>query len=588
MTLQEMADRAVGLHQQGRLAEAEHLYAEVLLKAPGHVALLFNHAAVLQALDRPAEALKQFDRVIALRPDDAGAWSGRGAALVQTGRAEEALESFQRAIALRPQDGGLLFNLGMALMVLARFEAALESFDRAVAIKPDHADAWNNRGNSLKALNRVDEALASFERAAALNPREAGIHLNCGLALTDLGRFEEVLGAFDRALAINPAYAEAINNRGLVLQYLGRADEARSAYTTALQIDPTMAAAYLNLAAMVKFTPDDPRMAAMDALRSRPEVLDTTSRVQLEFALAKANEDLGRYERSFEHLVRGNQLHRGRIHYDEAEELGFFDRIQAIFTEDRLRTLETTGAADPLRTPIFILGMPRSGSTLIEQILASHPRVYGAGEVAAFHVAIKSVSAVRGAAYPELALDLDAEALSRIGASYTAQLGERAGSATHITDKLPSNYYNVGLIHAALPGARIIHTVRDPLDTCFSRFAKLFIDEQAYCYDLAELGRYHRRYELLMAHWRRVLPAGAMLDVHYEDVVDDLEGQARRLVAYCGLEWDDRCLSFYDAARPVKTPSALQVRQPIYRSAVGRAAPFDRFLGPLKLALKQG
>jgi tetratricopeptide (TPR) repeat protein len=588
MTLQEMADRAVALHQQGHLAEAERLYAEVLLKAPGNVELLFNHGAVLQGLNRAGEALRQFDSVVSIRPANAAAWNGRGAALAQAGRPEQALASFERALALRPDDSRFLFNRGMVLMVLARFDAALETFDRVVATTPDYPDAWNNRGNSLKALGRFDEALSSFERAASLSPHEAGLHLNRGLALTDLARFEEALDAFDVALAIDQDYAEAINNRGLVLQYLGRGEEARSAYERALQIAPTMAAAYLNLAAVSKFTLDDPRLAAMEALHDRGDVSDPTGRIQLDFALAKAYEDVGRYGRSFEYLLRGNRLHRARIHYDEADELRFFDRIEEVFTEDQLHSLKMADDRCARQVPIFIVGMPRSGSTLIEQILASHPNVYGAGELAAIRDAIGSVRNPASAPYPELALNLDPSALRQLASHYFREIGERGGGATHVADKLPSNYYYVGLIHAALPGARIIHTVRDPLDTCFSRFAKLFIDQQAYCYDLVELGRYYRRYESLMMHWRRVLPAGAMIDVHYEDVVNDLEGQARRLIAYCGLDWDDRCLSFYTARRPVKTPSAFQVRQPIYRNAIGRAAPFDQFLGPLKAALERG
>lgn len=590
MTLQQLADQAFALHRAGRLNEAEPLYAQLAAKVPGNADLLFNHGVVLQALGRFDEALGRFDRVTTIRPADPGAWNARGAVLAYLGRAGEALASFDRALAIQPTDARFLLNRAMALLATGDFAAAAAAFDRVIAVDARLPEAWNNRGNALRGLGRLDEALASFDRAAALTPGDPGLHLNRGLALTDLGRFDEALAAFDRALALAPLYAEAANNRGLVLQYLGRRDEARAAFERAIQLDPAMAAAYLNYAGATTFTPDDPRLPAMEALLAHRDGMDVASRVQLDLALAKAHADLGDHGRSFEYLARGNRLQRSQIHYDEAAEMAFFDRIEAAFDEERMRALEALGGGDPSPEPVFILGMPRSGSTLVEQILAAHPQVHGAGELTAFHDAIRTVRAPDGSpvAYPELAATLDAEAIGRIAAYYLAEIRKRGGGAARVADKLPSNYYNIGLIRLALPGARIIHTVRDPLDTCVSRFAKQFIDQQGYCYDLGELGRYHRRYERLMDHWRRVLPAGAMLDVAYEQVIDDLEGQARRIVAYCGLEWDDRCLSFHTAARPVKTPSALQVRQPIYRGAIGRAAAYEPFLEPLKAALRDG
>jgi hypothetical protein len=227
--------------------------------------------------------------------------------------------------------------------------------------------------------------------------------------------------------------------------------------------------------------------------------------------------------------------------------------------------------------------MPRSGTTLVEQILASHPMVHGAGELKTMNDVVLTVRGPDGNTipYPEFVPSLDPAALQAIGARYLALLRELAPHGERVTDKMPSNYYFVGLIHLALPNARIIHTMRDPVDTCISCFSKLFTAEQNHTYDLGELGRYYRRYERLMAHWRRVLPPGRMLDVRYEDVVADLDGQARRIIDYCGLPWDDRCLSFHETDRPVRTASATQVRQPIYSSAVGRWKVYEEFLGPL-------
>jgi hypothetical protein len=284
--------------------------------------------------------------------------------------------------------------------------------------------------------------------------------------------------------------------------------------------------------------------------------------------------------------MAGNALKRGQIEYDEAVTLGKLARSRAVFTPELIGRLH--GLGDPSPQPVFIVGMPRSGTTLVEQILASHPMVHGAGELKTMNDVVLTVRGPDGNTipYPEFVPSLDPAALKAIGARYVALLRELAPQGERVTDKMPSNYYFVGLIHLALPNARIIHTMRDPVDTCISCFSKLFTAEQNHTYDLGELGRYYRRYERLMAHWRRVLPAGRMLDVRYEDVVADLESQARRIIDYCGLPWDDRCLSFHQTDRPVRTASATQVRQPIYSSAVGRWKVYEKFLGPLLDELK--
>jgi len=247
---------------------------------------------------------------------------------------------------------------------------------------------------------------------------------------------------------------------------------------------------------------------------------------------------------------------------------------------------EKMGAGDPSPLPIFILGMPRSGTTLVEQIVASHPLVHGAGELMALHDCVAELGET-GASFPERIAELEGAGLRRLGSAYLQKLAKIALEGERVTDKMPSNYYYVGLIKLILPNAKIIHTFRDPVDNCVSCFSKLFTLEQSHTYDLGELGRYYKRYERLMAHWRRVLPQGAFLDMRYEDVVDDLEGQARRILDYCGLPWDERCLQFHETERPVRTASATQVRQPIYRSAMGRWKDYKDFLTPLLTALER-
>jgi Sulfotransferase family len=273
------------------------------------------------------------------------------------------------------------------------------------------------------------------------------------------------------------------------------------------------------------------------------------------------------------------------VTYDEAAAFALFDRIEATFTPALIRA--KSGGGDQTKTPIFVIGMPRSGTTLVEQILASHPAVHGAGELKTLNDVVHSVRDAAGNAlpYPESVPALDGAALRQIGRHYLAEVMKLAPAGKRVTDKMPSNYYLVGLIHLALPNAKIVHCMRDPIDTCVSCFSKLFTGEQVHTYDLVELGRYYRRYERLMAHWRRVLPKGRILDMCYEDVVADLEAQARRLIDHCELPWDDRCLDFHKTDRPVRTASATQVRRPIYNSAIGRWRVYQEELKPLLAAL---
>jgi hypothetical protein len=329
------------------------------------------------------------------------------------------------------------------------------------------------------------------------------------------------------------------------------------------------------------FAAGDRHLAKMEELAAKADGLSKTDRMQLDFALGKAYADLKDHKRSFRHFLAGNAGKRAQIEYDEKATLTLFDDIERTFTPELIKA--KSGGGDPSTEPIFVLGMPRSGTTLVEQILASHPSVHGAGELATLNDVVLTVHGPDGKTipYPHFVEALDASALQKIGARYLAQVRELAPARERITDKMPSNFFFVGLIHLALPNARIIHTIRDPIDTCISCFSKLFSAEQNHTYDLAELGRYYRRYDRLMAHWRNALPPGRILDVRYEDVVADLEGEARCILEHCGLPWNERCLAFHKTERPVRTASATQVRKPIYKNSVGRWRVYEEFLTPL-------
>ena len=433
-------------------------------------------------------------------------------------------------------------------------------------------------------LGRFEEATAALEQALVLDPTSFDAIKLLGRIAFMRGELDAALANYLRALQLKADSADLHNSTGHVLHALGRFHEASHAYLNALALEPNNARIYLNLADTKTFTKDDPHLQTMQTL-ARDASMPGSERMYLYFALGKAFADLNDHARAFEYLLQGNALKRAQISYDEVTTLALFERTKALFTPALMKKRARHGQRSHL--PVFILGMPRSGSSLVEQILASHPRVFGAGELTTLEDVIREERASRNLLpYPDCIATLDTASVAQIGARYLAEVQRLAPTcATRVTNKMPSNFLFIGLIHMTLPNARIIHTVREPVETCISCFSKLFALEHNYTYDLAELGRYYRGYQRLMAHWHQALPPGRILDVHYEDVVADLERQARRIIAHCGLNWDERCLAFHQTDRPVRTASAMQVRRPIYTNSIRRQRVYETFLEPLRSAL---
>ena len=508
------------------------------------------------------------------------------ARLHQAGRLEDAVVQYKRAISLDRGNADAHNNLGVALAQLRRNDEATVEFERALKLDPEHAYAHNNLGNALAKAGRIDNAIQHFESACGLNPGFTDAHKSLGAAFASLRRFDEAVWHYQQVLARNPQDAETHNELGTVLKFQGRFDDAEAHYRVATVIRPLYPQAHYNRAELKKFHPGDAELSVLELL-AECGTLPPDQAVYVHFALAKAWDDCGDFARAFEHLRRGNDLKRRQIDYDEPALARTFDRIAAVFDRDFMERFQNEG--DPSSTPIFVVGMPRSGSTLVEQILSSHPGIYGAGELKDLGTAIDAVlgAGAQGLRYPDCVLDLDGAALREIGTIYTARLRAQAGAYNRIVDKLPANFIYIGLIHLILPNAKIIYTARDPVDTCLSCYSKLFTEGQQFTYDLAELGRFTRYSNALMAHWRSVLPPGRILDVRYEDVVDDLGGQARRMIEYCGLPWDDRCLSFQNNKRAVSTASAVQIRQPIFRNSLERWRRYEAGLAPLLHELRK-
>jgi Flp pilus assembly protein TadD len=504
----------------------------------------------------------------------------------RAGRIAEAITLYKHVLSFRPNLAEPHNNLGVALASLGKLHEAAVEYRRAIELNPNHAEAHANLGHCFRDLGMYEASEQSFRRAILMGPENVEAYSGLGIVLMDLERPAEAEATFRQAIALKPDYPRAHNNLGLALKEGGRIDEAGRSFEQAIRLAPRNASYYDNLGAVRPFVVGDEYVTALEALKKNATPLPNTDRMHLHFALAKAYGDTARSESAFEELLAANSLKRQQISYDEATMLACMERTRELFTADFVRTCPDAG--DPSSIPVFIVGMPRSGTTLIEQVLASHPEVFGAGELNLFEQSVDTVGKMLPcpSSFPEMVRDMSTEHFRLLGASYLTRLVQRAPGALRIIDKMPANFMFVGLIHLVLPNAIIIHAVRDPVDTCVSCFSTHFTRGQMQTYDLAELGRYYRHYRNLMMHWRRVLPPGRIIEVRYEDLVADLEGVARPLIECCGLKWNARCLDFHRTERTIRTASAVQVRRPVYQSSVGRWRKYEALLGPLLAELE--
>ena len=566
---------AMAAFQMGEVAQATDWFTELSRLNPSDPEARYNLGVVLQAAEKPEQAEEAYRGALAVNPTHGGALNNLGVILLILERPEEAVDAINRLIEVAPDNADAHSNLSTALISLGRFDESLEASRLATELAPDNLKANINLGSALLAKDRPHEALPVCRRGIQLAPRSPEAHHNLGQALQDGGKPAEAMTSYRKALSLNPLMSEAQLNIGSLLVHDGLFDEAEAAFRKSLEINPLCSKAYL---AMCRYTPKAIGNGEIDAIQSlaTDPALSDQDKIPVHFSLANALEMGKEYDRSFDQLERGNRMVRSTYDYDVAEDEAKLKRIAEVFSPSLLAERESAGSR--AEAPIFILGMPRSGTTLVEQILASHSQIHGAGELNT----LNHLAAGMAGDFPEFVLGLDGDSLRKFGEDYIETVG--AMTAPRFTDKMPRNFLYIGLIHLALPGAKIIHCRRDPMDTCFSCYQQLFRGAQPFAYDLAELGRYYRAYKGLMAHWRKVLP-GRIMDIAYEDLVNDQEEQSRRLLEFCGLDWENGCLNFYETKRTVKTASASQVRMHIYKSSVKRWKHYESHLEPLIEAL---
>jgi tetratricopeptide (TPR) repeat protein len=566
---------------QGRFEDALACYRLAAKMNPADPKAHLNLGNVLGHLGRMQESIVCSRRAIALDATRSEAHNNLGLALAALGQFDEAVVSFRRAVALNDGYIDALNNLGNTLLDLGELREAVFNYDRAVRLDPQRARSHRYLGNALFHLRWLDEAAASYRRALALKPDEHAAHLALGMVLRLQGQAAEAESCCRTALALYPNSAEALTFLADLCADKGQFEEAQAASLRAIAIDPEFPNAWAGIAGHRKMTHEDGAwLKATSALVAKPLPLRHT--ITLRYALGKYFDDLKQYDQAFAQYQQANELTKSYgLRYDAAAHSDRVNRIIAASDEETLRRLQAR--AHPSDRPVFIVGMPRSGTSLTEQILASHPAVFGAGELTYWG---RSFTAFEAAG---LSSDIAAELIPGFAAAYLDRLATLSKDALKVVDKMPENFMNLGLIHAAFPRARIIHMRRHPIDTCLSiYFQYLMINTHAYSNDFADMAHYYGEYLRLMEHWRAVIPAEAMLEIPYEGLIEDQEGWSRRMIEFVGLPWDPQCLDFHKTQRVVATSSNWQVRQRIHAASAGRFKNYEKFVEPLRRLMENG
>ncbi|MCY4214035.1 MAG: sulfotransferase [Gammaproteobacteria bacterium] len=614
-----VARNRLGEHQAA-LKELRRLAKRAPKAAPGTAPIHHELGLALRANGKLAEATSAFKRAVKANPKLAAAWQALGELLAERGDDEAADAAFRQQMAASGRHPGLRQavrlvaegKLGMAegilrdylhrwptdvnaIRLLADIALQLEAFDDAVALlrrclelAPDYLQARSNYANALSRTGDFQMALREAEALERLEPRNLSHPVLAASVLVNVGAYEQAIARYERVLKQAPGHARLQMSYGHALKTLGRQPESIAAYRRAVEAEPSLGEAWWNLANLKTFRFEERDLAAMRRLAAR-ENLTPRDELHLGFALGKALEDADDIDGAFAAYARGNAVKRAQSGYSADVNSAMSEALAASSTRQRFAARKDWGHPDP--DPMFIVGLPRSGSTLLEQILASHSQVDGTMELPYIPQIARRLAGrgdrSSGTQHADALWRLTQEQCRSLGAEFLEAARLQRGDAPFFIDKLPNNFAHVGLIHLILPNARIIDARRHPMATCFSCFKQLFAAGQEFTYSLADIGRYYRDYAALMAHWDAVLP-GRVLRVDYERVVEDLEGQVRRLLDHCGLPFEAACLAFHRNSRPVRTASSEQVRQPIYRDAMAQWRRFEAHLEPLKEALGAG
>lgn len=552
------------------------MYRSVLRADPNYAEAHYGLSSLLTELRRHDDASREVKRAIKLAPGVGRYHAALGNVHFAVKDFERARAAYQQAARLEPNSGEHRFNLALALDRLGDREGAERELREGVRRAPSHVPCHVNLGQLLSDTGRFHDAIEVLEKATAMSPNSIHAWISLGNALRFSEQGERAVAAYRRAVQLAPGHAQVLMNLGQMLREIGHTEEAVATLRQAVAAAPDLVSARLALAQATRHARSDEEFEVIENLAKQPEAHGVRAADVL-FAHSKVLDDVGDHDGAFAQMLAANAARRATFSYSIDDERTRFDRIRAVF--DAQRVASFTGLGHPDATPVFVIGMPRSGTTLVEQILASHPDVEGAGETD--HLATVLAAKTLPGGHPEAFVAADAEAVRAAGAGYVERLRRGRSEVRFIVDKQPTNFVFAGAIRAILPNAHIVHCVRDARDTCLSVLRQNFEHDLRFAFDQVEVARYHLLYEQLMAHWHAVLGPGAVLDVRYEDLVTDLEGGARRMLDHLGLPWDPTVLEFHRTARTVRTASLEQVRRPVYTASIGQWRRWQERLRPM-------
>ena len=577
---QEKIHSVISLFTNNQIQEALDNVITLINGYPNS-ALLYNiRASCCKAIGQLDDAVKDYEKALALKPDYAEAQYNLGITHRELGQIDAAIKSYKQALAIKPDYFGAHNNLGNIFLELGQIDEAADCFEWAVAYKPDYAEAHNNLGVVNRERDQVNEAIKNFEKAISIKPDYFQAHSNLGNSFQLINQLDAAVKCYEKSLAINPDYTLVYVNIGLVHQEKGQIDDAIKKYEKALAINPNHVLAYYNLSAIKQYTMSDTQIAQMQSLLSTGR-LTLSERIHLCFSLAKVNEKLENQNELFEFLHEGNRLRKEEIGYSLDKSQSLSSNVRQLFSSFHSDFEQSQSFEPSTIRPIFIVGMPRSGTTLVEQIIASHNQVYGAGELTTLPTIIAPIA--RNALAQNTNLS-DSDLLS-IRQQYLDTLSRFDVPETVITDKLPLNFQYIGFILSAFPEAKIVHLKRDARATCWSIYKSHFRNKgNGFSYSLDDLAGFYGLYVELMDFWHKLYP-GKIYDICYEDLTTNQEEETRKLLEYCDLEWDENCLHFHKNKRAVKTASSLQVRRKMYQGSSEAWKKHEAYLQPLIKAL---
>ncbi len=580
-----LVSEAVTLQKQGRLGDAVLLYRRVLQQEPRHAAAthFLGLAAHQQGRDDEAETLMR--QSVEIEPKNPVFLGNFAQLLVTRDKYQTAIPIFQQWLELDPKNASAWYQMGVTFDRLQGVEAAAECWRRALAVQPDFKPALVALADLLRASQLREEAEAAYREAIRQTPRDSDLYCKLAALLTEMQRTDEALQVLDLTSGFDPDSPAVLCQRGITLSVCGDLDGAVARLHHAISLAPDFYEAYVYLTSLKKIPLDDPVYQRLENAAHIPGNLEDPGRcVNIQFSRARILQDNGDYERAFPCFTACKTARRSFVPYSHDGQAASFSAIRQLFDDAYIERMQGSGSQSD--TPIFIIGMPRSGTTLLEQCLARHPEVRAGGEMVLLHAALRRRLNERYRTDLAGGLrDLGISGYSELASNLAAAIQLQVGNSRFLTDKMPSNFALAGLLHVLFPRAAIVHSRRDALDTCVSCYTTLFKSAHGFADDLSDLGRYYRLYLEMMQHWRKLLPQNRFYELDYAALVTDPESEIRRLLAFLNLPWHPDCLNFGETSGPIHTASVIQVRRPLYQSSLGRWRHYQAHLSELRKAL---